>query len=139
MRWRDIRFEKPTEADADKYGKILQLLDHGGVCTWPWNGLSTVVAWMPTSELPEFEPVPDTPKPKYRPFANATEFAPYADKWIARANKENPTIAGAYRPAGYDDHGIWVVIETNRQTYRELFDQGRRFLDGSVFGVEVTE
>jgi hypothetical protein len=61
MRWRDIRFENPTEADADEKGKVLQLLPTGGVVSWPWDGGGDVVAWMPMSELLAFDRVPDPP------------------------------------------------------------------------------
>jgi hypothetical protein len=61
VRWRDIRFEKPTEADADEKGKVLQLLPNGGVVSWPWDGCGDVVAWMPMSELSAFDRVPDPP------------------------------------------------------------------------------
>jgi hypothetical protein len=62
MHWRDIRFEKPTEADADKHGRILQLLESGRVVQWSWHNLTGSVAWMPTSELPAFTPIPDPPE-----------------------------------------------------------------------------
>jgi len=62
MRWRDIRFEKPTEADGDGAGKILQLLSSGVVVRCGWNDLFKTVAWMPISELPSFDPIPDPPE-----------------------------------------------------------------------------
>jgi len=62
MRWRDIRFEKPTKADADKNGDILQLLNDGKVTTWHWKGLGGCIAWAPLSELPKFDPIPDPPE-----------------------------------------------------------------------------
>jgi hypothetical protein len=62
MRWRDIRFEKPTKSDADERGLVLQLLSSGSVIAWPWDGIADVVAWMPISEMPEFKRVPDPPE-----------------------------------------------------------------------------
>jgi hypothetical protein len=62
MRWRDIRFEKPTEADGDSNGDIIQLLNNGRVCTADLNNMAFMVAWMPLSELPAFDPIPDPPE-----------------------------------------------------------------------------
>jgi hypothetical protein len=62
MRWRDIRFEKPTESDGDSEGCILQLLRGGGVTRYDYDDLQHTVAWMPLSELPAFAPIPDPPE-----------------------------------------------------------------------------
>jgi hypothetical protein len=62
MRWRDVRFEKPTEADVDEFGGILQLLDTGSICRWNWKSTLGAIAWMPISELPAFTPIPDPPE-----------------------------------------------------------------------------
>jgi hypothetical protein len=62
MRWRDIRFEKPTEADGDEDDLILQLLADGSIGKWRWDSLVRITAWMPLSELPAFDPIPDPPK-----------------------------------------------------------------------------
>jgi hypothetical protein len=57
MRWRDIRFEKPTEKDADADGNVGQLLNSGEYIKDLYKELTHCVAWMPTSELPQ----PDLP------------------------------------------------------------------------------
>jgi len=57
MRWRDIRFEKPTEKDADADGNVGQLLNSGEWIKDLYKELTHCVAWMPTSELPQ----PDLP------------------------------------------------------------------------------
>jgi hypothetical protein len=62
MRWRDIRFEKPTAADGDEVGSVLQKLENGGVCVADLESLAYMVAWMPLSELPAFDPIPDPPE-----------------------------------------------------------------------------
>lgn len=62
MRWRDIRFEKPTASDADEGMQILQMLNGGAIATGDYDDLKYVVAWMPLSELPEFDRVPDPPE-----------------------------------------------------------------------------
>ena len=59
MRWRDIRFDKPTKEDGDEYGNVLQRFTDGIVVREQWDELTAVVAWMPLSELPQ----PDLPGP----------------------------------------------------------------------------
>jgi hypothetical protein len=59
MRWRDLRFEKPTEKDADDAGDIIQMFDEDSVIVTSWAELSGCIAWMPVSELPQ----PDLPGP----------------------------------------------------------------------------
>ena len=62
MRWRDIRFEKPTAGHGDKDALILQLLTDGSIGKWRWDSLARITAWMPLSELPTFNPIPDPPE-----------------------------------------------------------------------------
>jgi hypothetical protein len=62
MRWRDIRFEKPTEADGDQWSRILILHKNGYFALVSHESASSGVAWIPTSELPAFDPVPDPPE-----------------------------------------------------------------------------
>jgi hypothetical protein len=62
MRWRDIRFEKPTEADGDRDGSVLQLLCEGSVGSYHYANDCDCIAWMPLSELPAFTPIPDPPE-----------------------------------------------------------------------------
>jgi len=61
MRWRDIRFEKPTVADGDEQNEILMLHSSGFRGFYPWTNTINCIAWMPTSELPAFNPIPDPP------------------------------------------------------------------------------
>jgi hypothetical protein len=62
MRWRDVRFEKPTAADADSDRYIFQKLTGGRYTAWHWDSLADCIAWCPTSELPAFDRVPDPPE-----------------------------------------------------------------------------
>jgi hypothetical protein len=57
--WIDIRVRKPTAADGDKRGRILQRLKDDALCVCPWNDLLSVAAWMP---IPELTPLPDPPE-----------------------------------------------------------------------------
>jgi hypothetical protein len=63
MRWRDVRFDKlPTAADGDENGEVLFLLKNGSLFNWHWDILESDVAlWMPLSELPAFDRIPDPP------------------------------------------------------------------------------
>jgi len=62
MRWRDIRFENPTVADADEDGAVLMLHRDGKVGSYGFGNTYKTIAWMPLSELPAFDPIPDPPK-----------------------------------------------------------------------------
>ena len=83
------------------------------------------------------EEVPDpTPKPVYRPFASAAEFAPHRDRWICRTYSTQDHVPGHYRVSSYDDDGIWTA-EGRKASYELMFTEGRKFDDGTPFGVEV--
>ena len=179
MRWRDIRFEKPTKEDKD----ILTILQSGQHHIRVWNCLHSVAAWLPISELPKPDlpgPIPDgwravdksvdafdtrsmlwlggkwqltqaklawdrdyyyivpiePPAPQYRPFANAAEFMPHADRWITRSFSICPDHAGGFRCSAFDDYGIWE--RDKRTSYNELMREGRKFIDdGTPFGVLI--
>ena len=67
---------------------------------------------------------------KYRPFANAEEFALHRDKWI-----KSESASGCWCVFAYDNDGVWGE---KCQTYKELFDF-YKFDDGTPCGVEVVE
>ena len=104
MRWRDIRFEKPTEADADENGKVLQLLPTGGLVSWPWRGRDQLVAWMPMSELPAFNPVPDPPD-GWRFVEKGEAFDNRAQYW----SHLNNVWLIAWQDDSYDPTVIYIV------------------------------
>jgi hypothetical protein len=66
MRWRDIRFEKPTEADGDKiHREVIIVCKNGYRRTRCWQEASDtdVSFWMPLSELPDPpNRIPDPPE-----------------------------------------------------------------------------
>jgi len=64
MRWRDIQFEKPTEADGDEFGEVLVCRNRGSKYTTAWDSISTNERhWAPLSELPDPpDPIPDPPE-----------------------------------------------------------------------------
>jgi hypothetical protein len=102
MRWRDIRFEQPTAADADESGGILQLLNTGSICRWNWSSTAGAVAWMPLSELPAFDPIPDPPE-GWR-FVEAGEaFDKRAMFWFQQRWEITCNLAT------YDPHSIYIV------------------------------
>ena len=76
-------------------------------------------------------------KPKqYRPFANAAEFKPHRDRWLARTDENGLRVNGEFRLDGFDDTGIW--LGSNHLSYKDALDRGGVFDDGTPFGVEVT-
>jgi hypothetical protein len=93
MRWRDIRFEKPTKSDANACGRILQILNCGAVGIYSRTDLVAAIAWMPLSELPQ----PDLP-------------GPIPDGWRAvdkAVGKKRPDemfwLKGSWRPTSRND------------------------------------
>ena len=76
-------------------------------------------------------------RPKqYRAFANAAEFKPYRDRWLARTDENGLRLDGEFQLDGFDDTGIW--LGSNHLSYKDALDRGGVFDDGSPFGVEVT-
>jgi len=93
MRWRDIRFEKPTVADADNHGRVLQLLDNGDVGVYHLESKYRTIAWMPMSELPAFDPIPDPPEgwrfvEKGEAFDNRAKFWGVSGKEWLKLNRD---------------------------------------------------
>jgi hypothetical protein len=179
MRWRDIRFEKPTEKDGDGYGRILQSLCDGTIVREPWDEWTTVVAWLPICELRQPDlpgEIPDgwrpvdkavdafdtrsmlwlggkwqptqaklawdrdyyyivpinPPAPQYRPFANAAEFMPHADRWLKEKLQEDfrATVCA------FNDKGFWISGAMVSTTYADGFCIFE-FADGTPFGVLI--
>ena len=63
MRWRDIRFEKPTVADSDEDWAVLMLHRDGKVGSYGFGNTYKTIAWMPLSELPDPpDRIPDPPE-----------------------------------------------------------------------------
>ena len=70
---------------------------------------------------------------KYRPFANAAEFAPHRGRWVYFCDD----ITNQLLPSSFQDRGIWHAKRITR--WAELFSQCKFADDGTPFGVEVTE
>jgi hypothetical protein len=92
MRWRDIRFELPTKADADEFGMVLGLYGDGSKRTCYMGCTKTLVAWAPISELPAFDPIPDPPE-GWRFVQDGEAFDFRCQVWDASVNQ--------YRPRNY--------------------------------------
>jgi hypothetical protein len=67
------------------------------------------------------------PKPKYRPFKNAEEFAPFRDKWVGGAQLHRVNV--------YDDCG--VVLDDEFIVYDDLLR--RTFEGGTPCGLAISE
>lgn len=72
--------------------------------------------------------VPPEPKPVYRPFANAAEFAPHRDRWIQRFYGD-----GCFKVVAYDETSVYTRDGESR--YTTYFTNGFKFEDGTPFGV----
>ena len=171
MKWIDIRARKPTEADADEYGDVLQLLaNRRTVVCCRWNHLEQCIAWQPIEpfdppKIPEGWRVVDkavekktdkmkfwgpeirrwletdgdlynkdflyiTPtEPKYRPFANAAEFRPFASReWRYKSDHESVVRPPLVYSDGGHDRGSWEYSLDNKI-----------FCDGTPFGMKEGE
>jgi len=75
---------------------------------------------------------------KYRPFANAEEYLPEADRKISRVANGGQQTAGFLRSTGCDSLGIWV--DGAYRTFLVMFKRGHVFLDdGTPFGAKIDE
>jgi hypothetical protein len=85
---------------------------------------------LPGSQLIEEVPDPN-PKPVYRPFASAEEFAPHKDKWLKRLD-----APGCFRVVAYDNSSVYVC-DGQSEKYEFYFNK-TTFEDGTPFGVKVS-
>ena len=77
-------------------------------------------------------------KPKrYRPFANAAEFEPHRDRWVAYTSLSRGDES-LYRISAINSERVWLGPNNSGKTYQEAFDC-LKFDDGTPFGVEVID
>jgi len=100
MRWRDVRFDKPTAAD----GRVLIKLKDGTEGFWHYNNSCEIVAWMPTSELPAFDRIPDPPD-GWRFRQEGEAFDRRAQHWNCSRKQWVTTV----NLDGYSRDGIYIV------------------------------
>ena len=117
MRWRDIKTNPMTKADADENGEVLQLLKGGGFGVYSWSYIDNVVAWMPTSELPKFVPVPDPPE-GYRLVVKGEAFDERRQVWSVARNMWTASSVKDYA----DGYTYAVPIDPPKPTYRPFKD-----------------
>jgi hypothetical protein len=74
----------------------------------------------------------DPPAPQYRPFANAAEFMPHADRWLKEKLQEDfrATVCA------FNDKGFWMSGAMVSTTYADGFCIFE-FDDGTPFGVLI--
>ncbi len=104
MRWRDIRFEKPTTADEDKAGRVLAQYADGTVLAAFPKHIGVAVAWMPMSELPKFIALPEPPE-GYRYKIKEDVFTSKAKCWCEESGKWVITM----QREQYAPHDIYCV------------------------------
>jgi hypothetical protein len=166
MDWIDIRIRKPTAADADENGKVLQLMASGNIVSYAWNIPTGVIAWMP---IPKFEKV-ELPE-GYRlintaeePFnKNALWWNKKCRYWKPTFNRYNPSLTYCvpietkpkYRPFKNENEfepfkNEWTIhIETNTKYPPNRYNDSRWggfdwqyafdnyiFADGRPFGIK---
>jgi len=107
---------------------------------WYLDGYATIGQW--TSDEPSpfiFDIIRKIEKPaRYRPFANAEEYMPEADRKISRVTNDNQQMTGFARSTGCDSLGLWMGDVYC--TWEEMLDRGHVFLDdGTPFGVKIDE
>lgn len=74
-------------------------------------------------------------KPKYRPFKNAQEFLPYADKFVCLKGCLGTTAEEHYRINVVNDNMTWFTSTSqNAVRWQRLFDE-YTFSDGTPCGV----
>jgi hypothetical protein len=134
MRWRDIRFEKPTEHDQEGYsGEVLVAYKDNTKQAVHWMDINKTdaVAWMPLSELPAFDRIPDPPE-GWR-FVQAGEaFDDRAKFWNCVMEHYSDTV----RCKSYQENSVYIVpIDPPEPQYRpynaaELIQTVGKLVDG---------
>ena len=71
---------------------------------------------------------------KYRPFASADEFRPHRDRWTMHPNEPDKR----FRPGDYNNDGVWGH-DRRFYGYKNLFEGGALFDDGTPFGVRIDD
>ena len=105
-------------------------------CVVAEDGMPVLIDWV--TDRRNWLIIRKIEKPKtYRPFANAAEYKPHRDRWLARIDEHGLLLDGEFQINGFDDTGIW--LGSNHLSYKDALDRGHTFDDGNPFGVEVTE
>jgi hypothetical protein len=103
---------------------------------WSTQSNKFLLAWQDDaydSSLIYIVPI-DPPKPTYRPFANAAEFMPYANKFVVCKGSDE-----YYKVNVVNNNLIWFTSKSqNALNYRELLADFE-FDDGTPCGVKVSE
>lgn len=75
-------------------------------------------------------------EPKYRPFANAAEFAPHRDRWVRwKASIGTANDSLVHRIHSYSDSVVFIGCATTGMFWKEAFEE-LEFEDASPFGVK---
>jgi hypothetical protein len=116
MRWRDIRFEKPTEADGDQYGEVLFFDNDGDICASSWsNDTDGHLFWMAMSEIPKPpDRIPDPPEGWRFVDKEKEAFDNRAKIWNRSHKKWILSVFNYY----HDDYVYIVPIGPPAPTYR---------------------
>ena len=125
----------PDDAKA-LLGKKVACVDHHGDKTGygTYMGKSDIkeypfTVWSHEGGWGKFRFIAPLPEPKYRPFANAEEFAPHRGKWMRTKNGGE-----LWRVYSYNNAGI-ITPSSSFIDYEKMFGT-YDFEDGSPCGVE---
>jgi len=136
MRWRDIRFEKPTEHDQEGYsGEVLVAYKDNTKQAVHWMdiGKTDATHWAPLSELPDppdRTPDPPTPpEPQYRPY-NAAELKQTIGMLVDGVVGYRAMITGAWGDSVYCQ---------GQKVSAEALLRDHTWTDGGKCGVEISE
>jgi len=91
------------------------------------EGIEDIEDWNIVEHLPDCTGFDWVPKPVYRPFANAAEFAPHRDRWLLSGSERLKVI-------WYSDVSL---CSTKFWCWKEAFHKFT-FEDGTPFGVRVS-
>jgi hypothetical protein len=127
MRWRDIRFEKPTEADGDQWSRILILHKNSYFALVSHENTNECIAWMPLSELPAFDRIPNPPE-NYRFVQKGEKFDYNSKIWNKNRNEWVPPLFDYYHddyvyivPIGPPDPPEgWRLVDKEKDTRKDL-------------------
>jgi hypothetical protein len=106
MRWRDVRFEKPTEADGDAFGEVAVYRFNRTKAGCPWDCVSdNGDFWCPLCELPDPpDRIPDPPE-GWRFVVDGDAFDKRAKVWVLGSKEWVKT----WQEREYDSRYVYIV------------------------------
>ena len=115
--WELVEFRQPNQGD------------------WVINWVGQIERWNNCVSAYVFPIIRKIERPaKYRPFADAEEFRPHRDRWTMHPNEPDKR----FRTGDYNNDGVWGS-DRRFYSFKDLFESGALFDDGTPFGVKIDE